>query len=829
MSKRAFGRLAVTALLLLTPACRAAGPGANPPPEDGQKAPISFEQCAHDVVVVVDQSESMKDTDPLGMSIEGAQVLLALAPWDYSFSVVRFWDTAELAVPPQVLKTHDDRRQLSAALKRLAQRKPRGQTSYDAAFEEAVRIVGERKVPASVVFLTDGEHNVRWRVPWQTSLADIVASGERHQVEKKVIPIDVSPARSGDRAKEAAERLNEMARAGRGYLFRLQPEGSKAVDHLTLLKAFQYIAADAGELFETPPRNRVGIFPGMETLLVMAEGGNFHGISADGASLSLEPSANLYRYTSERNRIDVLNIRNPQAGTWQFDLARDGRLILVLAEPKLKMAVALSPDQEEYHSGETIDVRLDVERQDGKPLDPKLVECMSAATITSLLDVGPPPSPNALAIVSRSAERVTFAGPLLLPTVPASQSAARCAIEGRLQLQIGDNPPWVLAHRREVGITPPTGVVRFEPAAMTTKSYERVVTLTTKLSYLKVRPNTKLSMRVVAESGGLQGASWRLVSPAEELVCRESDGSQEVRVEVTAPEGEIGLAKARIEVLCDPPIAEGSAGELTVDFRRIVVRPRLPEEIDVLRGGPPLKLDGEVEFVEGEGPIEVKLSWRPDGEWPATVQVTPAAITLQSEPRGTSFALTSEGDWPLTWPGDALTAPQIFRGSISMTRAGGLLTETPFRVIIPPLVQFGSDRLRAEVMRGQKGGTETARLTVQSAVPITLAARVHEIRERGAEDGSLLSLYSQVLVRWNGGEPVLAGDFNRMIGREQRCNAGKTEFSLQLEVDLSALQQHEGESELAAGIYGGLVTFELTGPNSAQLWTFDLPVEIVVK
>lgn len=220
-------------LILLTVLALALAPLGGAAGSAGNQALPAPENVA--VVLVVDVSASMRETDPQGLRETAARVFVDLLGPDDYFSAIVFSDEAEVLFPLQQVKDSRNKEHFKEVLS--SKLTPRGYTDFNAALEEAFRQLRDGKTEGArpaVVFLTDGEpdpgpglrRNKAYMEGYMEALWKLVADFALHRYPVYTVGFseEIDP---GLISKISLDTLGES--------YRLQDPGELMVTFFTLL------------------------------------------------------------------------------------------------------------------------------------------------------------------------------------------------------------------------------------------------------------------------------------------------------------------------------------------------------------------------------------------------------------------------------------------------------------------------------------------------------------------------------------------------------------------------------------------------------------------
>ena len=714
----------------------------------GQAADRMTPRDGRSVVVVLDQSNSMETNDSKRLSIEGAEVLLALLPASSSFAVAHFSNIAEIKTPLQFIGTHEDRMRIHAQLSTYFDQDLDelfgGFTSYNSALRAVRQILSVAEKNATVVFLTDGEQQEPprealeqenlpsdYKLPgeWRPEVIALTKSGARF------VAIDINPRSLDKRKPEGVKSLEFMAQQGDGHVFRLQPPGHSKADSAKLLEAFLFIAGETGNLFRTQSRTQIGVFPGAETLLLLAEDAPFSRVARNDKEVNLDDTRSIYRYSSKYNPIDVLNISSPEPGTWQFETDENGRIAFVLADPQLLADFTIEPERTQYVGGLPVKARIRVTpRRTGKSITAAMAQCLSGVvSVISAVGSGVDANQPELGLtrVAVSEEQVVFEADVTLPTVPAQSAETLVTLDGITRLTFDNNAPWELTRRRQLQVVPPTGTLSVAMHEQTSRTgiTRAVLAGSAKLRLpvgcevdfqLRPAPETPKAVSIMIKGKDLNRGVF--TANSEELTDIPFECVFECDKQF------FGKASATLHVSCRQGGVEPAQTPLSVDF----VRARIDSQaVNEVTPGRAKTFAGPVGTLTNGSmvPLDVNLKWAPEGQWPANAKLQETSFTLTGVEGMKSIVLETE-----KWP--ALSQRGRWTGKVLAHYGREQVAEVPVEFQMGPLLSCKPPKPIAN----EPGGEEYTlfRVSHASDSPIDLVLTVGMFRGDGGAKGKIL-------------------------------------------------------------------------------------------
>lgn len=141
-----------------------------------------------DIVLVIDNSGSMAETDPDNERFTAAKQLIDKLESDKRVAVVQFSDTAELLQPFTNLRTQAEKDSVSAAIEALEPTD--GGTNFTLALEESMKIINEKADSnrgTMIILLSDGFSD--------SSIAEQIAAYQEQRVVVNTVGLSVVDAR----------------------------------------------------------------------------------------------------------------------------------------------------------------------------------------------------------------------------------------------------------------------------------------------------------------------------------------------------------------------------------------------------------------------------------------------------------------------------------------------------------------------------------------------------------------------------------------------------------------------------------------------------------
>ncbi len=348
--------LALAALLGCQPPKNGDRPGPGPAPSDDLVGRLDAE--GRTVVLIVDASLSMRDTDPRRFREQGSQLAVALASSRDNVGTVAFGDDAVANSKLAALATKEDR---VAHQKRLAGIDYLGKTNYTAALTLAGSMLARAKAPrdAVAIFLTDGENTV---------------GGDRASVLAALVPFikngwKVHCIGLGKEAQESA-LLKEIALRTEGAYYPT-PTAEDLVTAFTriLTQVYGLVTVDGGlRPFPVEGGVRRLAFVMTKAAPRPQDSGKrlstFGRLSRDGAVVDPAAEESVYKYPTQvdpAGDLEALHVDRPAPGTWEAGVV-DGsaRLGMILYQPDFSLELDDGFPAAEYYEGEDVEVSLRV-------------------------------------------------------------------------------------------------------------------------------------------------------------------------------------------------------------------------------------------------------------------------------------------------------------------------------------------------------------------------------------------------------------------------------------------------------------------------------------
>lgn len=820
-SERSLGLLVVATVCLSTVLL-----GSARVPGQVRDGVTAKKQPSRSVIVVLDRSNSMTGSDPNRLSIEGAEILLALLPKETALGVVHFSTKAEIGAKLQWIRTHQDRTAVHQRISHYFQEKYTGFTSYDAALAVTQALL-QNEQNATVVFLTDGEQQeppeqalpAGYNRPpgWRDTLETLANSGTRF------VAIDINPVALDKRKPEGIESLEFLAQKGSGHVFRLQPPGASKADAAKLLEAFLFIAGETGNLFRTESRAEVGVFPGAETLLVLAEDKPFSRVECDGQSVPVVQSQQVYRYRSSVNPLDVLNIGDPQPGNWRFETDSGGRIAFVLADPQLEVQFVLEAMLPEYIAGLPVKVRLSVvPRMPGKTITADMASCISAAVKATPDEAFEADSGFAAEIeltrASEKPEEVLFEGTVVLPKLRSGETHGTVTLDGFTRLTYGNNAPWELVKRVQIRTVPPKGsleLVMDSESALTADT--RVVLTGT--AHVKVPPGCKVQLEFLPEQDASDDVTAQLVGKGltEGLIGASEEEARAVPFQCVfqCADDFFGDHTATLRARCLQGGMEPASAEIKVSFEKVELRGVAgTEQVKAERGRPLKATIGRLERSTGTAPMKVSLNWMPTGDWPAKLNPDSETLAMSMETEDAPVVLSGE-----PWPG--LAPSGEWSGRVVARYGRDQETVIPVKVTVGPLLTAS----KPKPIVNEPGGIEETSIEVSHSSNAPLETRITASSFLGKDGakGELLSPVDRVFIRVGADEEYLSADqINRTKDRVWSLPSGR-KLDIGLRFDLKRKLDGDDEDTVKGGPYRGTIRIEPVGAPEEFL---ELPVDL---
>ena len=360
MSPRIIARTAWLATLLLAASC-----GSTSNPSGGGKAdsvnpdvPRSrINPNAPTIVIALDASESMLDSDPERFSVEGARLAGALIETGANVGILSFNRRAQTHFELASLRSNADREKLEAAVKGV---RFRGQTDFANALKASYNMLVEQNAPrgSSVLFLTDGRPDLGTD---EVSAKNVQAATDTLSAFKqngyRVFTIGLG-------SDINVELLNQIsAETGAPPTWLVGQSGTSGKESAKqLLNAFLQVTGDVNKFLEFDEGLApVEIFPGTRKLVyVMVRDDVETRFGTVRRDEGVVPDRGYYKYPRDDRadtRFQVVFVDAPEAGIWEVDTHGKPEIGAILEDVALDVELAKLA-KERYHVGDGIPLSI---------------------------------------------------------------------------------------------------------------------------------------------------------------------------------------------------------------------------------------------------------------------------------------------------------------------------------------------------------------------------------------------------------------------------------------------------------------------------------------
>ena len=301
------------------------------------------------VVLVIDRSKSMDFNDTRHFNEQGSQVAVAISSSSDNLGLVAFSTDSTVVSKLQALSSKNVRLEFQRQINALGRD---GLTNYATSLADAAQMLVRSNAGkgASVIFLTDGDHN---QGPKEEVLKQATVFAQRGW---RVFVIALGEeAAASELAKEIAIRTEAA------YFPVTQAEEVMQAFLKILAQVSTFVAFDGGI-------RPIGVLPGTRRLVYLmikeSKETTISQISRNGSAVDWTTAANVYKYPVRvdlRGDFEAVNIESPEAGTWEATITGPAKVGWILQQPAFSLSLEDGAPAGEYKAGQVIQVGLKAE------------------------------------------------------------------------------------------------------------------------------------------------------------------------------------------------------------------------------------------------------------------------------------------------------------------------------------------------------------------------------------------------------------------------------------------------------------------------------------
>jgi Mg-chelatase subunit ChlD len=298
------------------------------------------------VVLSIDISKSMDFNDPRRFNEQGSNLAVAITASADNMGLVAFSTDAAVRAKLQQMEQKANRLEFQRQINSLGRE---GQTNYTAALQESAEMLKRANAGpgASVIFLTDGEHN---QGPPAEALKQATLFAQR---QWKVYVVTLGPEASKSQLAKDIALKTEAA-----YFEVQKPE--------ELMQAFLKILAQINTFVEFSGGIRpINVLPGTRRLVYLmikeAPETTIEKLTLGGSVVDWNAEPNVYKYpvrADRRGDFEALHIEEPKSGTWEATITGPAKVGWILAQPAFSLSLEDGAPRSDYRAGEEIRIAL---------------------------------------------------------------------------------------------------------------------------------------------------------------------------------------------------------------------------------------------------------------------------------------------------------------------------------------------------------------------------------------------------------------------------------------------------------------------------------------
>jgi len=580
-------RIAVFVVLV---AALAAGCGSSVKAPSGEGHIGAVNPNGARLVLVIDRSASMYETDPRRFNVQGPQLAVALSSSKDNVGIVTFSSGAEIVAALQEMVSKEKKLDMQDRLSRV---RLSGDTNYVASLQEAAQMLKTAEAPAgsTVIFLTDGQHNV---------------GGKDSQVLKETVLFAqkgwkvfvIGLGKDPDKFKLARE---VAVRTNAAFFHVTEGEALMSAFLKILSQIFTFVAFEGG-------MRPIDVLPGTRRLMYLMvkkePQATIAKLRRGEEDVDWNAAPNAYKYPVQhdpKGDFEAISVENPASGRWEAVITGKSKVGAILVQPAFSIAFEPGAPAGEYYEGEEIAVGV---RATGPAETLDVLAKIGSAKATLTGETGGAAGDSALD--SQGGGRWT--GKFVAkPSTPGREDVQQLLVRFSYAEQGGGT--WTHEQRATIQVKPGKRAAKLELSSTS-------VDLGTVWADAG-DASAEVTVRSLGQQAAKMSARAELgrakVDPAEfEL---PASGSQKIRI--TVPTGEAGSFTDNIVI----------GGVQTEDAMRVV--------------GPPVAVKWEV--VKFEGPASVDLGkLKPGQEFRAPVDVAAGGRKVTVEVAGLEGAKVVE-------------------------------------------------------------------------------------------------------------------------------------------------------------------------------------------
>lgn len=412
------------------------------------------------LLVAIDRSRSMHHNDPGRLSVEGSQLLFALAPKNTRVGAVTYSDTTKKVMPVTVLSTRGQREK---ACNRISEAPLEGTGTLGNAFTDFQKLLQDAGAGkgSNLVIFSDGKFSKEDSETLSSKLTDEFKKGDW-----RIHTVALTP-------KTSTPPFASISQGTGGAHFKIEKPQE-------LLRACFHITGEGGNLFAFLGQiGAITVLPKTERLLLVAMrnsaaggfGSNFTVTQPTGKTKTVtKRDSNLFVFplTGARDPgFETLNVWDPVAGVWSVGVKPQTEEVYVGCNLPLKLGFEKDRPKSSYFEGELIEIQfsLTTEHKDLFAIIKESGECSVSITRES----APASSPLSVA-VTPAFEESKEKGGICKATYTASTQLSlsepgkpeKCLLTFSIVINCPDGGKWLYGKKAQFKLEP-VPLVKIEP------------------------------------------------------------------------------------------------------------------------------------------------------------------------------------------------------------------------------------------------------------------------------------------------------------------------------------------------------------------------------
>lgn len=328
------------------------------------------------VILILDNSGSMQDSDAANLRFTGARLFISLLDTGDSVGLVAFSTTSQMLTDGLV--TIDQEVQKDALIRSLSLQAPQGFTDIKAAFEQAASMSAGHA--PTIVLLTDGKPEI----------SDPYPAYEQETIElAKALGAPVMTIALTQAAQTPF--LDQLAAETGGAVVPADNASDLLDAYLTILGQIKDRTVIGEDVTNAPGQARLFLDPGLAPYIQKAsflvgkpDGVNASLVAPDGTQVSQEDTSVLFGLTEDPDFV-VMTVAHPQGGNWTMQLDSVGAcLVRAILHSRLRVEIKSSGAYQQAGASLPIILRLLEEDHTGQKI--KIIGEASFSALITLPD-----------------------------------------------------------------------------------------------------------------------------------------------------------------------------------------------------------------------------------------------------------------------------------------------------------------------------------------------------------------------------------------------------------------------------------------------------------